>query len=137
MSHLSFIPASLALEGIVSEVGYADEAADIADVYAVGIRALKQPLFHELGSTVSNLTISLHLAKTETTVTERNKQILQHVSLFRLLVEIYRVPCTKSLAKLLRTTLKSGLTQNLKCVNLSIRKNCSGNKCLLSQQIRL
>ena len=37
MSHLSFIPASLALEGIVSEVGYADEAADIADMYAIGI----------------------------------------------------------------------------------------------------
>uniref|UniRef100_K1QRD8 Uncharacterized protein n=1 Tax=Magallana gigas TaxID=29159 RepID=K1QRD8_MAGGI len=53
-----------AFKGLVAEVGYGYEAAEVAHVDSVRIRRLKETLSQELGSTVSYLTISLHLTET-------------------------------------------------------------------------
>ena len=55
---------SLFFKCLVAEVGYGKETTEITHVDSIWVRGLKQPLPQELGSSVGNLTISLHLTKT-------------------------------------------------------------------------
>ena len=81
IAYLSLIFASLALEGVVPQIGDGDQAAEVAHVYAVRIGDLEQPLPQELRSAVRNLTISLHLSETETAVPGSALHGLSHQNL--------------------------------------------------------
>ena len=71
ISHLSLILAATALERVCLEVGNGNEPAKIAHVDTVGIGYSVEPLVKELGCSVSNLAVSLHLTKPQTTITVR------------------------------------------------------------------
>lgn len=67
-THLCLVFAPATLVSLVSEVGDADQATDIADVHAIRVGRLEQTLAQELRSAVRNLTIALHLSKTQPSV---------------------------------------------------------------------
>ena len=54
---MRLVLAALALEGVVPQVGDGDQAAEVADVDAVGVGDLEQALAEELGRAVRYLTI--------------------------------------------------------------------------------
>ena len=54
---LGLVLAALALEGVVPQVGDGDQAAEVADVDAVGVGHLEETLAEELGGAVRDLTI--------------------------------------------------------------------------------
>ena len=62
--YLCLVFAASAFKCLVAEVGYGNETTEITHVDSIWVRGLKQPLPQELGSSVGNLTISLHLTKT-------------------------------------------------------------------------
>lgn len=74
MTYLSFVFAASAFKGLVSQIGNADQSAHIANMYTVGIRHFKQSFSQKLCSTMSNLAISFHLSKTQTSVTGLKKR---------------------------------------------------------------
>ena len=67
-TNLCLVLASPALKRLGLQVGDGDEPTQVADVDLVGIRGSVEPLMEELRSPVSNLTVSLHLPKTQTTI---------------------------------------------------------------------
>ena len=62
--YLCLVFAASAFKCLVAEVGYGNETTEITHVDSIWVRGLKQPLPQELGSSMGNLTISLHLTKT-------------------------------------------------------------------------
>lgn len=70
-SYLSLVAAAPALVRVRARVGDGHETAQVTHVHLVGIGRLEQPLPEELSCTVSDLTISLHLSKTQTSVSVR------------------------------------------------------------------
>lgn len=72
-THLCLVLAAPALEGVGLEVGNGDESAEVTEVNPVGVRGVVQALMEELGSTVSDLTVSLHLPKPEPSITAGRK----------------------------------------------------------------
>lgn len=64
VSYLCLVFAASAFKGLVAEVGYGYEAAEVTHMDSVRIGRLKETLSQELGGTVSYLTISLHLTET-------------------------------------------------------------------------
>lgn len=71
-AYLCFILASLALERVVVQVSDGDQTTDVTHVDTVRIGNLEETLAQELGGTVSNLTIMLHLSETQTSITKSN-----------------------------------------------------------------
>ena len=67
--YLCLVLAASALECVGLQVSDGDESAQVTDVDTVGIRDSKQSLVEELGSSVSYLTVSLHLSKPQTSIT--------------------------------------------------------------------
>ena len=57
MRDLRLVFAPLALEYVLSQVGNGYEAAQIANMYSVGVRDFKKSLPQKLGGAVRNLTI--------------------------------------------------------------------------------
>ena len=68
--YLCFVAAATTLVGVCACVGDGHESAQVAHVHLVRVRCLEQTLPQELGGPVSNLTITLHLTETQSTVTE-------------------------------------------------------------------
>lgn len=66
--YLGFVAAAPTLVGVRSCVGDGHQSTQVANVNLVRIRSFKQTLFEELGSTVSDLTVTFHLSKTQTAV---------------------------------------------------------------------
>ena len=71
----SFVLAAAALKSVGLEVGDGDESTDVADVDSVGVRHREQSLVEKLGRSVCNLTVPLHLAKPQSTVTEGRRKM--------------------------------------------------------------
>ena len=71
MSYLCFVLAASALKGLLLHVGNGNEPAQVTHIDLIGIRGSVKPLMEKLGSTVSYLTVTLHLTKTQTTITTR------------------------------------------------------------------
>ncbi len=69
-SHLCLVLTAPALECIGLEVCYGDESTEVADVYTVGIRSCVEPFVQELGCPVGDLTVTLHLPETKTTIAD-------------------------------------------------------------------
>lgn len=69
MSHLCLILASLALEGVISQIGDGNQSTEIANMNSIGIGDLKKTFAQKLSSSMRNLTITLHLTETKTTIT--------------------------------------------------------------------
>ncbi len=67
-THLGLVPASLALERVVAEVGDGDESAEVADVDPIRIADLEEALAQKLRRPVSNLTVTFHFTETQATV---------------------------------------------------------------------
>ena len=61
--YLCLVFAASAFKCLVEEVGYGNETTEITHDDSIWVRGLKQPLPQELGNSVGNLTISLHLTK--------------------------------------------------------------------------
>lgn len=80
-SYLSLVAAAPALIGVCARVGDGHEATQVTHVHLVGIRCLKQPLLQELSCTMSDLTISLHLSETQTSISVQhtNNSVYQHL----------------------------------------------------------
>ena len=74
VSYLCFVLAASALKGLLLHVGNGNEPTQVTHIDLVGIRGSVEPLVEELGSPVSYLTVTLHLTKTQTTVTARTKE---------------------------------------------------------------
>lgn len=69
LSHLCLVAAAPALIGVRAGVCDGHEAAQVTDVDLVRVRGLKKPLFQKLSCTVSDLTVTFHLSKTQPTIT--------------------------------------------------------------------
>ena len=67
--YLCLVLAASALECVGLQVSDGNESAQVTDVDTVGVRDSEQPLVEELGSSVGNLTVSLHLSKPQTSIT--------------------------------------------------------------------
>ena len=72
-AYLRLVAAAAALVGVRARVGDGHEAAQVAHVHLVRVRRLEQTLLQELGGAVGDLTITLHLAETQTAVTGRRE----------------------------------------------------------------
>lgn len=72
LTHLGFVFAALALECVVAQVSDGDEATEIAHVDAVRVGHFEQPLSQELSRSMGDLTVSLHLPKTQTSIPADN-----------------------------------------------------------------
>ena len=68
--YLCFVLAASALKGLLLHVSNGNESTEVTDVDLVGIRGSVESLVKELGSTMSYLTVTLHLTKTQTSVTK-------------------------------------------------------------------
>ena len=66
--YLCFVLAAATLEGVVSQVCDRDQSAYVTDVNAVRVRDLEQTLSQELGGSVGDLTVPLHLAEPQAPV---------------------------------------------------------------------
>ena len=75
MADLCFVLASATLEGVGSQISDGYQPTEVADVDAIGIGGLEQALVQELSSSVGNLTISLHLTKTKTTIPGMKEEV--------------------------------------------------------------
>ncbi len=78
LAYLCFVLAASALKRLLLHVSNGDESTEVTDVDLVGIRGSVESLMKELCSTVSYLTITLHLTKTQTPITEMEAE-RQHV----------------------------------------------------------
>ncbi len=70
--YLSLVLAAATFVRVSLDVGYDDESAQVTDAHLVGIRHIVETLVQELGSSVGNLTVTLHLTKPQATVTASN-----------------------------------------------------------------
>lgn len=68
-THQCLILAPPALKGVGLEVSDGNESTEVTQVHRVGVRGMVQPLVKELCSPVSNLTVSFHLTKPESSIT--------------------------------------------------------------------
>ena len=68
--YLCFVLAASALKGLLLHVSNGNESTEVTDVDLVSIRGSVESLVKELGSTMSYLTVTLHLTKTQTSVTK-------------------------------------------------------------------
>ena len=76
LSYPSLVLASPTLKCVGLKVRYGNEPTEITDVDTVGIGGSEQPLVKKLSSSVSNLTVSLHLTESQTSITaETNNPI--------------------------------------------------------------
>ena len=78
MTYLSLILAAATLEVVAAEVGNDNKAADVTDMNAVRVTDLKETLAQKLCSTVRDLTVTLHLTETKTTVPETHQASSLH-----------------------------------------------------------
>lgn len=69
-AYLGFVAATTTFVRVCPCVGDGHQSAQVTNVHLVGIRCLEQTLPQELSCSVSNLTVTLHLAKPQTTITE-------------------------------------------------------------------
>lgn len=69
-TYLSLVLAAPTLKRVGLQVSDGNEATEVTDVDSVSIRGNIESLVEELGSTVSYLTVSLHLTKPQSSITE-------------------------------------------------------------------
>jgi len=69
-TNLSLVLAATTLKVVAAEIGNRDQTTQVADVDAVRITDLKQTLTQELSCSVSDLTITLHLAEPQAAISE-------------------------------------------------------------------
>lgn len=75
MRDLSLIFTAFAFKRIISKIRDGNQATEVADVYPVRIGHFEQTFSQKLGSSVTNLTVSLHLSKTQTSISIIKKNI--------------------------------------------------------------
>lgn len=68
-THLCLVLAAPALKGVCLEVSDGNESTKVTQVHPVGVGSVVQPLMKKLSSSMCNLTISLHLTKSEPSIT--------------------------------------------------------------------
>ena len=70
-THLCFVLASSALEGVGLKVSNGNEATEVTDMDPVGIGDVVQSFVEELSSSVGYLTITFHFTKSEAPITRK------------------------------------------------------------------
>ncbi len=66
---MCLVLAAATLVALLLELSYGDQTAEVAHVHSIWIAHLEQALLEELRRAVRDLTVALHLAEAETTVT--------------------------------------------------------------------
>lgn len=74
LAYLCFVLAASALKCLLLHVCNGNKSTEVTHVDLVGIRGSVESLVKELGSTMSYLTITLHLTKTQTSITRIERQ---------------------------------------------------------------
>jgi len=96
---LCLVLAAATLKVVATEIGDGDQTAQVADVDAVRIADLEQSFSQELRRAVRYLTVTLHLAKTQTTIPERTRTfncsncIFSRAFALRSATQVVRMPC--------------------------------------------
>ena len=75
VAHLCLVLTASTLECVIPQVSDGNQATQVAHMDSVGIGHLKKTLSQELRRAVGDLTITFHLAKTKTTITEMKVSI--------------------------------------------------------------
>ena len=74
LMYLCFVLTTSALKCLLLHVCNGDESTEVTHIDLVGIRGSVESLMKELGSTMSYLTITLHLTKTQTSIATIKRQ---------------------------------------------------------------
>ena len=85
-SYLCFVFTASALKCLLLHVCNGNESTEVTHIDLVGVRGSVQSLMKKLGSTMSYLTITLHLTKTQTSITITEKQKGDHRILLKSMV---------------------------------------------------
>ena len=72
--YLCFVLTASALKSLFLHVGNSNESAEVTQVDLVGIRGSVEPFVEELRCSMSYLTVTLHLTKTQPTITVKGRR---------------------------------------------------------------